>query len=179
MIGSVARWDPQKDYENLFSALALLARQGRDFRCILVGPGLERSNADLWSLIAGNSLEDKVALLGLRSNIPAVMSAFDLLVLSSYAEAFPNVVAEAMACGTPCVVTNVGDAALIVGDTGWVARPRDPDALSVSIDTALTAVQSARRDAISHACRQRIVETFGLEQMAAAYRRVWSNSPAR
>ncbi len=178
VIGSVARWNPQKDHANLISALSLLARQGRDFRCILVGPGLERSNAELWTLIAESGLENKVVLLGPRYDIPAIMSAFDLLVLSSYTEAFPNVVAEAMACGTPCVVTDVGDAALIVGNTGWVSRPRDPHALALSIETALPAVQSAQREAISQACRQRIVETFGLERMALAYRSVWSNSPA-
>ena len=178
VIGAVARWDPQKDHANLLSALALLAGRGVNFRCMLVGPGLERANVDLWTLIAENRLEDKVALLGSRNDIPAVMSALDLLVLSSYAEAFPNVVAEAMACGTPCVVTDVGDAALIVGNTGWVSRPRIPPALALSIETALAAVQSAQRDAISQACRQRIVETFGLERMASAYRSVWSNSLA-
>jgi glycosyltransferase involved in cell wall biosynthesis len=174
VLGMIARWHPEKDHANLLAALALLTKDGRDFRCVLAGTGMEQSNAVLRKLISESTLEDKVLLLGPRDGIPDVMNALDIHVLSSCGEAFPNVVAEAMACGTPCVVTDVGDAALIVAGTGWVVPPGDSYALARSIEQAVLAIQSSQREKISQACRQRIVECFGIERMAAAYQDIWS-----
>jgi len=175
LLGTAARWDPQKDHANLLSALALLARAGKDFRCVLAGAGMDGANEDLVRLVSENGLEDKVMLLGLRDDIPAIMNALDLHVLSSsYGEAFPNVVAEAMACGTPCVVTDVGDAAAIVGGTGWVAPPDDAASLARIVGKALEVLQTPRREMLSQACRQRVAERFGIERMVAAYKAVWS-----
>jgi glycosyltransferase involved in cell wall biosynthesis len=103
------------------------------------------------------------------------MSALDVHVLSSRVDAFPNVVAEAMCCGTPCVVTDVGDAALIVGRTGWVAPPGDPAALAAAMGEALA--ERADADAWSRrrqAARERIVANFGLSTVVESYARLWS-----
>jgi len=173
LVGMVARWDPQKDHANLLAALAIIANRGRDFRCVLAGEGVGKNNEALGRLIFQNRLQDKVTLLGPLHDISNVMNALDLFILSSRAEAFPNVVAEAMACGTPCVVTAVGDAALIVADTGWVAPPENPGALAASIENGLSAIESPQREKISQACRARIVNSFGLDQMTAAYLDIW------
>jgi glycosyltransferase involved in cell wall biosynthesis len=176
LLGMAARWDPQKDHANLFSSLALLAANGRDFRCVLAGSGMERTNPGLMQMISAKGLEDRVRLLGPRDDVPEVMNALDLHVLSSsYGEAFPNVVAEAMACGTPCAVTDVGDSAMMVDSTGWVAPPRDAAALARCIEQALDIIQTPQRVALSQACRQRIVERFGLEKMVATYKEIWSS----
>ncbi len=180
VLGAVARWDPQKDHQNLLDALALLAEKGRVFHCVLAGAGMERSNADLSRLISERRLDNKMLLIGPTDDVPAVMNAIDVHVLSSaYGEAFPNAVCEAMACGTPCVVTDVGDAAWIAGNTGWAVPARDPHALAESIEQALSAVQSPRREEVSQACRQRIVECFGIERMVAAYLDIWSKCGPR
>jgi glycosyltransferase involved in cell wall biosynthesis len=101
------------------------------------------------------------------------MNALDLHVLASLGEAFPNAVAEAMACGTPCVVTDVGDAAHIVGDTGWVAPPRNPEALAAAIEEALLTFERVPRETLSSRCRARIVENFGMRRMTDSYSALW------
>lgn len=174
LLGLVGRFDPQKDHANLLQALVRLCQQGERFRCVLVGAGLAEDNYALVQHIQQAGLKDQVRLLGRRNDIPAVMSALDMHVLSSSAEAFPNVLAEAMACGTPCVTTDVGDAALIVGDVGWVVPPCNSQALADAIRAALgmwkdTVVWSARR----HTARQRVVDNYGIQKMVMAYHSVW------
>jgi glycosyltransferase involved in cell wall biosynthesis len=179
LFGMVARWDPQKDHPNLIAALAQLRdRATLPWHCILVGSGLNGNNQELVALLAQHDVKDCVSLLGIRNDIPAVMNALDLHVLSSsYGEAFPNVVSEAMACGTPCVVTQVGDAALIVGDTGWAVPARDPAQLATAMLAAVKEKSDravwADRQAI---CRERIQSNFNLEMMVDKYNAVWNDS---
>ncbi len=127
----VARYDPQKDHNNLLNALALIKQMS--IHCILVGEEMTFRNTELTALIKEYDLQDRVTLLGPQDNIPSIMNALDVHVLSSVGEAFPNVLAEAMACGTPCVATDVGDAALIVGETGWIVPPSDPESLAQAL----------------------------------------------
>lgn len=175
VIGLVARFDPQKDHANLIAALARVRLAGWEIETLLVGTDVVPENAILTDLINAASLQESVHLLGRRDDIPALMNALDLHVLSSsFGEAFPNVLAEAMACGTPCVTTDVGDAALIVGETGWVVPPGDPDALAGAILQALCERQNAERWAARKAAaRERIVTKFSLDTMVKAYEDVW------
>ncbi|MCT8992266.1 GT4 family glycosyltransferase PelF [Chelativorans sp. SCAU2101] len=177
VLGLVGRWDPQKDHANLIRAFSLLRKRMPDLHLVLAGTDCDDSNAELMRLLQEAGGMENVHLLGRRSDIPSLMNALDLHVLSSYSEAFPNVVAEAMACGTPCVVTDVGDAAVIVGNTGWVVPPRDSEALASAISEALAEQE---KDDIWHrrqrAARQRIVDEFSLEAMVARYHSVWGLS---
>jgi len=91
--------------------------------------------------------------------MPAAYNALDVLVLSSMSESFPNVVGEAMACGVPCVVTDVGDAAELVGETGVIAPPRDPERLREAIE-ALLARPAGERAALGQAARERILAGY-------------------
>ena len=175
LVGLVGRWDPLKDHANLFAALQTVRGGLPDMRLVLAGMGCEPGNADLRRLLQNFSLDACTHLLGRRSDVPALMNAMDIHVLSSSSEAFPNVVAEAMACGTPCVVTQVGDAASIVGDTGWSVPPKNPDALAQAISEALREREDGHRwSARQAAARQRIVDEFSLPTMVARYQKVWA-----
>jgi glycosyltransferase involved in cell wall biosynthesis len=178
LVGNVARWDPQKDHDNLLAALRSVALNQPALRVVLIGAGMEWGNARLAELVRMSGLQERVALLGQRDDVPALMNALDLHVLSSLGEAFPNVVPEAMSCGTPCVVTDVGDAARIVGDTGWVVPARDPAALAAAIERALAALQQHGREALGKRCRERIVAHYDLRSMTDAYTALWGELAA-
>jgi len=176
VLGLVGRWNAQKDHANLVAAFKNVLTRQPETRLVLVGTDCTSDNAALVALLEDAGVSERVYLLGQRNDVPAIMNALDLHVLSSsHGEAFPNVVAEAMACGTPCVVTDVGDAALIVGDTGWAVPPRNPAALSDAIATAL----DERKDQSTWALRKsraraRIAENFSLDKMVARYQAVWN-----
>lgn len=176
LIGNVGRYNPLKDHKNLLLALKeVKAKSNAKWHCILVGTDLDEANLELSGLIYELGLTDSVSLIGRRNDIPSVMNAIDLLVLSSSSEAFPNVLNEAMACGTPCVTTDVGDAALIVSDTGWSVPAHNPNALAVAIirmidENKLNESAWENRRFLS---RKRIIENFSLEKMIAKYELVW------
>lgn len=176
LLGKVGRFNALKDHKNLLQALAILKNKGLVFRALLVGPDIDVNNTELMSWVGQNQLQDNLFLLGQRTDIPALMNAMDVHVLSSLSEAFPNVLCEAMACGTPCVTTDVGDAGLIVGSTGWVVPPRNAEALADAIEQALLEKQNNPEtwQQRKQASRARIEENFSVEKMVEKYHGVWS-----
>lgn len=182
LMGSVARWNPLKDHANLLEAFAISLKSRPGLRCVLVGEGMETGNAELAALLQRHGVGSQVLLLGRRDDIPRVLAALDFYVLSSRAEGFPNVVAESMATGLPCIATDVGDAAHIVGDCGWVVPPRNPAALADAIDTA-TALLLSSEGRVEYraraACgRERVGQRYGLNVMCRRYEAVWSRLAA-
>lgn len=176
LLGMVARFDPQKDHRNLIRALAILKGKSVDFLCLFVGIGMTESNIELGQWLSAEGVQDRVVLLGHSDDVPAVMNALDLHVLSSsYGEAFPNVLCEAMACGTPCVTTRVGDAEFIVGETGWVVPPKSPGALAQAIADALFRMHtdSSSWEKRRELARQRILRNFSIQTMVENYHHVW------
>jgi glycosyltransferase involved in cell wall biosynthesis len=175
VLGMVARYDPYKDHKNLFNAMEILRDEGCAFHILLVGDGLSYSNSELVAALAERKLSSVVSLLDRRNDMPDVMNAFDLFILSSLGEGFPNVLVEAMACGIPCVVTDVGDAATIVADTGWVVPSRNPLELARAIEKALHEWKQEKNTWIDRKrmCRERVLREYSLECMAKAYQRLW------
>jgi glycosyltransferase involved in cell wall biosynthesis len=162
LIGLVGRVDPMKDHPNFLHAAAKIATSRPETRFVCVGPGEESYRKQMIAL--GNSLGLKERLLwaGERTDMSRVYNALDLLVSSSrFGEGLPNAVAEAMATGVPCVVTNVGDSALLVGERGWVCPPGDSTALAQGISTALTSLP-----ADSAAIRMRICTHYSTDALA-------------
>lgn len=176
VIGFVARYDTQKDHGTLLSALYLLSEAKKCPRCLLVGTGMDANNAAVVAQISEFGLNGRVQLLGRRDDVPAIMNALDAHVMSSTSEAFPNVLAEAMACGVPCVSTDVGDAALIVGDTGWIVPSRDPAALAEAIEQAMIQRRGQLWTSRQESSRERVAANFSIESMVEGYHSVWFGS---
>jgi glycosyltransferase involved in cell wall biosynthesis len=166
VICHVARFDPMKDHVTLLRAAARMRRA--DIHFVLAGPGVTPDCGPLRDEIAKSGLTDNISLLGSRGDVPDILSASDVFCLSSYTEGLPNAVVEAMGCGLPCVVTDVGDAAWLVGDTGLVVPPRDPEALAQAL-SAIVEEPLARRAERGSRARARITEEFSMRHMVNSY----------
>jgi glycosyltransferase involved in cell wall biosynthesis len=169
LIGLVARVDPQKDHTTLIRAASRMAVRVPEARFVLCGEGATEGNAALAAALDEHRVRDRFLLLGRRSDMPRVMAALDIATLSSaYGEAFPLAIGEAMACGIPCVVTNVGDSAFLVGQAGRVVPPRRHEQLADALQ-AMVALGAEGRRALGLAGRARVEEHFSLPVIAARY----------
>ena len=168
LVGIVGRFDPLKNHPGFLKAAGVLRRTRPDVHFVLVGNGLDASNAVLASAARSAGVSDAVHWLGLRDDIPRLMSALDVLASSSFGEAFPNVLGEAMACGVPCAVTDVGDSAAIVADTGRVVPSGDMPALAAAMEELL-ALDGEDRLAIGQRARTRVEQNFEIGQVVRRY----------
>jgi len=167
--GMAARFHPQKDHQNFVQAAALLHAEMPAVHFVLWGKDVDAHNPELSSWLDEAGLCGVVHLLGLRADAAELTAALDLATLtSSYGEAFPRVLGEAMACGVPCVCTDVGDASAILGETGYIVPARSPQALAQAWG-ALLRLPPAERQTLGAAGRKRVETLFRVEKMAAAY----------
>lgn len=177
IIGMVARLDPQKDHFNLIEALSEIKKNTNHlFKCVLVGKGLDLKNYDFIKYLSSYDLENEVLLLGQRNDVPKIMASLDVHVLSSaYGEGFPNVVAESMCCGTPNVVTDVGDSKYIVGETGIVVSPRSSKELATALIKFFEIIEKEpeRWSKMRSAAKERAHNNFCLNRMIDQYHAVW------
>ena len=167
VIGHVARFHPMKDHKTFLKAIARLILDYKKLHVLLCGNSVTWENKAIANLIPAEA-RDRFHLLGERSDVPDLMSAMDIFCLSSWAEAFPNVLGEAMACGVPCVTTDVGDSMDIVGDTGVVVPPKDSEVLVEGL-RKLIEMEPSQRQLLGRAARKRIEENFSLSTMVKRY----------
>lgn len=167
LIGLVARLDPMKDHANFLEAIARVRKALPSVRFACVGSGSPALTNALRSLAERLGLADIGVWSGTRHDMPAVNSAFDIAVSSAaFGEGFSNAIAEAMACQRLCVVTDVGDSRWIVGNTGAIVPPRDPEAMcSALLDLARSSTGPAQRPSGAQA-RARVDEHFSVRQLA-------------
>lgn len=168
VVGLVARYDPLKDHATFLKAASLLADRSPAARFVLCGAGVDANNDALCSQIDVLGLRSRCRLLGLRRDVPRLFAAIDVACSSSLSEAFPLVIVEAMSCGLPAVVTDVGDSARMVGPTGRVVPPNDATALAAAWGELLAAGPAARAQ-LGHAARQRVREHYDLDVVTRAY----------
>lgn len=170
VIGLVARFHPMKDVESFLRAAALFIQTQPAARFVLCGVGFDKESPALSALLAELALSDRIVCLGRRDDVENIYPALDIFTLCSiYGEGFPNVVCEAMACGVPCVVTDIGDSAAIVGDTGFVVPMRNPGALAEVWASAL----SRGTQALGERARQRVQQEFSLDLMRSRYAKLY------
>ena len=172
LVGLIARFDLVKDHRTFLEAASVVA--AREPRCIflLVGRGCDARNEQLGDWIRRFGLLDRVRMLGERSDIPAIQAALDVAVCSSISESFPNAIGEAMACGVPAVVTDVGDCAALVGDTGNVVAPRDPRALA-EVLLQMASLPAEARIAFGARARERVIREFSTDRIAGMFIEVY------
>jgi glycosyltransferase involved in cell wall biosynthesis len=172
LIGMAARIHPQKDHSTFVQAAAQLHRGLPDVHFCLCGRDVTNDNVELMELITSAGIEQHCHLLGERRDVASFFAGIDLATSSAKSEAFPLTVGEAMACGTPCVVTDVGDSALIVGDTGKVVPPGDPTALASAWQELIEAGTTTRRH-LGMIARSRVQQRFSLIGVAHQYEAIY------
>jgi glycosyltransferase involved in cell wall biosynthesis len=173
-IGSIARYHPVKDHPNFLHAAAKLHQNYPDIHFVMAGANIDRSNQTLQLLIQELNLSHRVHLLGAQQDIPTLMAGLDLVTSASYSEAFPTIVGEAMSSGVPCVVTDVGDSAWMVGSTGRVVPPQSAADLAAAWQESIE-LGSAGRLALGVAARARTIEHFSLRAMVERYQSLYEH----
>ncbi|RCJ37353.1 glycoside hydrolase [Nostoc minutum NIES-26] len=174
LIGLICRYHPMKDHANFLQAAAILLKNYPDTNFLLIGTEVTLENQVLYRLIQELGIIDRVHLLGERTDIPRLTATLDIASSSSaYGEGWPLILGEAMSCGVPCVVTDVGDSGWIVGDTGRVVPPRNSEALANAWQELLT-LDSEQRQKLGMSARQRVIENFSLEAVVNQYEAIYS-----
>ncbi len=176
LLGCFARWAAMKGHPNLMQSVAQLKARGLKPHLLLAGTQMERSNPELVALMQAAGVDDDCTCLGERRDVESLMTALDGLVLPSiYGEAFPMVLGEAMACEVPCVATDVGDSAFLLGDAGLVVPPADVGALT-EVLARLMQMAPNERAALGAAARDRVKTRFSIETMILAYLDLYGSS---
>jgi glycosyltransferase involved in cell wall biosynthesis len=168
LVGMIGRFDPLKNHSGFISAMAMVHRHIPQVQLILAGKGVDRDNEELMRSIEGAGLLDNTYLLGARDDVPELMAALDVLACPSHAEAFPNVVGEAMASGVPCVATDVGDCAHIIGDTGNVVPTGDMAGFAAGVEMMLK-LSREQRAALGEKARARVASHFEIGRVVHRY----------
>jgi len=168
LVGFFARIDPVKNHEGFLEAAALIHADLPEVHFVMAGKNVCESNPELLRMIADYKLSKCVHLLGHREDMEKLMTGIDVHVSASHTEAFPNVIGEAMAGGTPSVATDVGDSAWIIGDTGKVVPRGNMQALAEGV-TDLLMMPAENRQALGSKSRARIKEEFEIGKVAALY----------
>jgi glycosyltransferase involved in cell wall biosynthesis len=173
LIGSIGRFHPVKDHKNFIDAAAILGPRFPQLRFLMVGRDLDPDNAQLTLWIKQTGFADRFVILGQRSDIPVCLSAIDIYCLHSRTEGFPNVLGEAMAMGVPCVTTDVGDAAVLIGDCGEVVPKADSASLAGGVEKLLELTASERM-ALGLKGKIRIKDNFSLSRTREQFELLYS-----
>lgn len=175
LVGLIGRFDPQKNHTGFFKAAGQVHRRLPHVHFLLAGKDIDKENHALIHAATDAGVLSHSHLLGLRNDIPRIMASLDVLASSSsYGEAFPNVLGEAMASGVPCAVTDVGDSAYIVADAGRVVDVGDMDSLAAALEEILT-LQPYEKLAMGNQARTRVATHFEIANVTRKYEEFYVN----
>lgn len=172
LVGLIARFDPQKNHFGFVEAAALVHAQRPDVHFVLAGTGVDGANGALTAAISARGLQGHIHLLGRRDDVPRLMAALDVLALSSHGESFGNVLCEAMACGVPCVTTNSGGPAEVVGNIGRVVELGDMEGLAKGLLDILR-LQPEQKAEFSVKARLRVAENYEIGHVTRLYQELY------
>ena len=174
-VGMFARYHPVKDHFTALLAARGVQESGLRAHFFFAGAGVDHGNTAICHLISRLGLESSAHLLGYRKDVASLMAAMDTVISCSHSEGLSNVIGEAMAAGVPCVVTDVGDSALVVGDTGKTVKPQDPEALARAI-LEILRMPADKRKALGGKARARIQHHYAIEKVADTYSRLYQKA---
>ena len=174
VIGLIARYHPVKGHDIFIKAISILRREVSNVKFLLNGSNIEISNSKLMKMISKEGIQDFIHISDSKLEVTNILLACDILVSSSKFESFPNIICEAMACSIPCVVTNVGDCAEIVGETGVIVSANDADELSSAI-MGLINMPLKDRKKLGENARLRIKNNFSLSLMMEKYNNIYDS----
>ncbi len=175
IIGHLARFHPMKDHANFIQAAGFLSQSFPDVHYVLAGQNVDSENKVLKDLVDKLNLSEKIHLLGLRKDVPQIMAALDIFANSSrFGESFPIVIGEAMSCGVPCVSTDLGDTAWLIGDTGKIVPIEDHKALAGAWKDLLDLGCEGRK-ALGEKARERIINNFSLGKIVSQYEMLYKD----
>jgi len=169
VVGFPARFHPIKGHQVFLKAASMIAKSNADVKLLLCGEGVSSSNIELQSMINKVGIEDRVIMLGVFDDMKSYFAGIDTMAMTSYSESFPLTLIEAMSCGVPCVVTDVGDCAEIVGESGFVTPVGDSDASAKAICKILN-MRVEDRSALGSAARRRVKENYAIDITVDKYR---------
>jgi len=172
LLGMIGRFHPMKDHYNFLSAAKKVLGEHPDIHFFMAGRDVCEDNVDLMRWVDELDLMGELSLLGERLDIPTLTAAMDIAVLSSSSEAFPTVVGEAMACATPCVVTDVGDATYIMGETGLVVPASNFEALAEAM-IEMIEMPASKRAEMGKMARERVTELFSIGSVVKKYEKLY------
>ena len=174
VIGCMGRYHPAKDHANFVRAALLVAENYPQWVFLMVGRGLDSSNAELQGLVTGSPFEHRFVWMGERTDPAACLNAMDIFVLSSCTEGFPNVLGEAMAMGVPCVSTDVGDASILLGNAGELVPSRNSSALFAALDRVLQMSVSERNE-MGEKGHLRVQQFFSIKNAGCIFEELYSS----
>lgn len=176
VIGMIAHYRPTKNHALFIEAAHLLGLHNSNVHFMLVGENVTHSNPEITKLFERfPNLQGKIHLLGKRQDIPALLNAMDMFSLTaSRGDGFPNAIGEAMACGVPCIATDVGDTALLINKTGQILQDVTPSSLAFAWQEWINAGEIWRKEQ-GKLARQRIRKHYAIQDICAQYQDIYAS----
>jgi glycosyltransferase involved in cell wall biosynthesis len=175
LIGLFGRYDPQKNHLGFINSAHIVLKKIPDVIFLMVGRNINNANSNLVSQLKSKNIIKNFILADEQSDMPSFYAALDFLCLPSLGESFPNVLGEAMAAGVPCIVSDVGDCAEIIGDGGFVVPPADTESLAKALISAIN-LSTLDREQLGRIARKKILDTYSIDYIVGQYETLFSQT---